>query len=125
MTIHVLPRWAALVSIMLLLPPTWAGSICLREDRPGSFELDCACTHLPAMGGTGAIALPNPDDCGPCRDVRIIALSGRLPNATGTSPAGVVEPSPAYPEIETLVLTAAPTWHVGVPRGRPPAVLRC
>lgn len=119
-------RWAVFLSILVLVPPTLAGSICFREDRAGTFELDCACTQLPAAGGTRLTSAPSTPDCGPCRDIRITALNGHLPTGAGAQlDAAGTQRSPDCPEPKPSSAAPRKTSRSGVPPGRPPAGLRC
>ena len=118
-------RLAALLQMIVLLPPMLAGSICLRDEKVATLEFWCACTNLPEPGTMTAISTPTSPECGPCRDLIIAALAGSRVIAPGMQPGGDIQAPSNHPEMDQVALCPSGPRHSGDPPRRPPSVLRC
>lgn len=118
-------RMLALLQLVLLVPPTLGGSVCIPLDESGGAEVGlCACTV--SFGGTAEaeIRMSGTADCGPCRDAAFIAMRSAPPPAPDapvpTSPYALSYVAPVAPPIAD-----AHVFWSGEPPGRHLPILRC
>lgn len=118
-------RWATLLQVILLLPPTLAGSICQHEDRGATFEFGCVCVDLGGPSGTDAAQLTSTPECGPCRDVTITAVAGPRVSTPGFQLANDIHALSDHLEMRRH--SSRPGWHrlFEDASARPLSILRC
>ena len=119
-------RWLTILQVVLLLPTTVMGSICVPAKGIPTFELGiCACMALPAGPGTPTLAWEGSSDCGPCKDVAISAVRSSRSASLGGPP--VATQLFAHAErTDHLCATASPgAQSSGQPPGNYSSILRC
>jgi hypothetical protein len=118
-------RIAALLQLLLLLPPLASGSVCISRDGAGRLEPGfCACMSLPRSASEAAIAPTGTEECGPCRDEMFSALRNPVPSAPRMMMTASALVTPRASAVADPV-TGPRAVRAGEPPGTRLPILRC